>query len=140
MKDRKTEVQLALPATIREADPGYYARFLIHATLPHSKPDKEEEFKRWGYGGAYSLTLMAPKDVGVPYGKVARHIVAWLSTEAVRRQRVQGRRIRLPRSFVNWCHEIRIPPITGKNGTTPYIREQLHRLMHLTIQDRKSVV
>lgn len=59
---------------------GYYARFLVQATLPHTDP-KTNYFER----GTDKLTLSItanPKH-GVPYGGLPRLLLAWMCTEAV---------------------------------------------------------
>lgn len=59
---------------------GYYARFLVQATLPHTDP-KTSYFER----GTDKLTLSIngnPK-LGVPYGGLPRLLLAWMCTEAV---------------------------------------------------------
>jgi len=62
---------------------GYMARSLILATLPHSKKD-EQEYTRTN--GHYTLSIISPKKIGLPYGSIPRLLVAWLTTEAVRSQ------------------------------------------------------
>ena len=59
---------------------GYYARFLVQATLPHTDP-KTNYFER----GTDKLTLSItahPKH-GCPYGGLPRLLLAWMCTEAV---------------------------------------------------------
>ena len=60
---------------------GFMARALVQATMPHSRPE-ECFFERTN--GAFTLTMMAPPKVGLPYGSVPRLLMAWLTTEAVR--------------------------------------------------------
>jgi hypothetical protein len=60
---------------------GFMARIFVQATLPHSRP-MVHEFER--VNGRYSLHLVAPPSVGLPYGSYPRLVLAWLTTEAVR--------------------------------------------------------
>src|SRR4029450_1558331 len=60
---------------------GYMARAMVQATMPHRKP-AESFFERTN--GAFTLTMMAPPKVGLPYGSMPRLLMAWLTTEAVR--------------------------------------------------------
>jgi hypothetical protein len=60
---------------------GYMARALTQATMPHA-PSEATEFVR--RNGAFTLTMFARRDVGLPYGSVPRLLMAWLTTEAVR--------------------------------------------------------
>ena len=59
---------------------GYMARALIQATLPH-KAAPSNEFVR--DNGLFSLTIIAPSKVGLPYGSIPRLLLSWMTTEAV---------------------------------------------------------
>ncbi|NCB31709.1 MAG: pirin [Clostridia bacterium] len=59
---------------------GYMARALIQATLPH-KAAVSNEFVR--DNGLFSLTIIAPSKVGLPYGSIPRLLLSWMTTEAV---------------------------------------------------------
>ncbi len=59
---------------------GYMARALVQATLPH-KATTENEFTR--ANGLFSLTILAPSKVGLPYGSIPRLLLSWMTTEAV---------------------------------------------------------
>ena len=60
---------------------GYAARILVLATMPHSKPE-QTSFQRTN--GSFRLTMIAHPDYGLPYGAMARLILAYISTEAVK--------------------------------------------------------
>lgn len=60
---------------------GYMARVLVQATFPHTAR-KEPYLER--SNGDLTLTVFAPPSVGLPYGSPPRHILAWVTTEAVR--------------------------------------------------------
>jgi hypothetical protein len=59
---------------------GFMARAMVQATLPHKKVVGTEFERR---NGNYTLTLLAPSKIGLPYGTVPRLLLAWLTTEAV---------------------------------------------------------
>ncbi len=61
---------------------GYMARALVQATLPHSKPDSNEFERR---NGAFTLVMLAPSKIGLPYGVIPRLMMAWMTTEAYAR-------------------------------------------------------
>ena len=61
---------------------GYMARALVQATLPHSKPDNNEFERR---NGAFTLVMLAPSKIGLPYGVIPRLMMAWMTTEAYAR-------------------------------------------------------
>lgn len=62
---------------------GFLAQALVQATLPHSDPKQNEFVRR---NGDFTLSILAPKDVALPYGRYPRLVLASLTTEAVRRK------------------------------------------------------
>ncbi len=60
---------------------GFMARILVQATLPHSKTEGNEFVRT---NGNYTLSLLSPSHIGLPYGSMPRLLLAWLTTEAVR--------------------------------------------------------
>jgi hypothetical protein len=107
---------------------GFLARALVQATMPHSDP-KTNEFVR--HNGHYSLSILAPKGVGLPYGRYPRLVLAYLNTEAVKRK---TRHIELDHHFTHFCATLGIPPTTGPRGSLPMLREQMQRLFASTFQ------
>ena len=59
---------------------GFMARAMTQATMPHSKTE-EISFERTN--GLFSLAMLAPPSIGLPYGTVPRLLMAWVTTEAV---------------------------------------------------------
>ena len=72
-RDSRRLLERALAIDVQAAPPagalGFMARALIQATLPHRDP-KTNEFTR--VNGQYTLTLLAPRSIGLPYGSVPR--------------------------------------------------------------------
>jgi Plasmid encoded RepA protein len=79
---------------------GYMARALIQATLPHSQIDGNE-FKR--HNGAFSLTILADSEIGLPYGSIPRLLISWITTEAVK---TKGRELILGRTLSEFMLEL----------------------------------
>jgi hypothetical protein len=107
---------------------GFLARALVQATLPHSDPGSNEFVRRNGH---FTLSILAPTDVGLPYGRYPRLVLAFLNTEAVRRK---SREIELGHHFSHFCATLGIPPTTGPRGSLPMLREQMQRLFASTFQ------
>lgn len=107
---------------------GFMARIFVRATLPHSRPTVHE-FEP--VNGRYSLHLVAAPSFGLPYRSYPRLVLAWLTTEAVR---VRTPEIRLGPTFSDLMYRLGLTPVTGKRGTAPRLRDQLHRLFSTTIQ------
>ena len=108
---------------------GFLARALVQATLPHSDPKANEFVRRNGH---FTLSILAPKDVGLPYGRYPRLVLAYLTTEAVRRKSPD---LELGSHFSHFCATLGIPPTTGPRGSLPMLRDQLQRLFASTFQN-----
>ncbi|MBU0607836.1 MAG: pirin [Armatimonadetes bacterium] len=108
----------------------YFARILVLATMPHSRP-KTSQFQRTN--GKFTMTMMAPDAVGLPFGSIPRLVLAWLSTEAVR---TRSRRIELGRSLSEFMRELGMTPTGGRWGSIPRLREQMTRLFSTAISCR----
>lgn len=101
---------------------GYMARALVQATLPHKEADGNEFVRK---NGAFTLSIMAPADVGLPFGNIPRLVLAWLTTEAVK---TKEREILLGRSLTEFMRELEMVPTGGRWGTITRLRGQMERL------------
>lgn len=109
---------------------GYMARALVQATMPHSKPDTVH-FER--VNGAYTLTMLASPSVGLPYGSIPRLLLAWLATEAVKKQ---SRYLPLGESLSDFMSQLDMVPTGGRWGSITRLKEQTRRLFSCTVQCR----
>lgn len=102
---------------------GFMARSLVQATLPH-KQASGNEFTR--SNGAFTLSLLAPSKIGLPYGSIPRVLLAWLTTEAVK---TKEREIILGDSLSGFMKELDMGNATGGRwGNITRLREQIARL------------
>lgn len=106
---------------------GFMARALVQATLPHRKVEGPEFTRR---NGAYTLTLLAPSKIGLPYGTVPRLLLAWMTTEAVKTQR---RELLLGDSLSGFMRSLDMIPAGGRWGTISRLKDQTRRLFASTI-------
>jgi hypothetical protein len=106
---------------------GFVARCMVQATLPHSQV-KENYFQR--INGKFQLSLMANPSVGLPYGSVPRILLAWITTEAVRRK---DKTLPLGDTLTSFMTELDLVPTGGRWGTIPRLRSQMQRLFSCTI-------
>jgi len=53
---------------------GFIARALTQATMPHKAPS-DNEFTR--QNGHFTLTMMSPRHVGLPYGSIPRLLLSY---------------------------------------------------------------
>lgn len=106
---------------------GFMARSMTLCTLPHSKP-KDNEFTR--RNGNYTLTMISPRDIGLPYGSVPRLLLAWMATEAVR---TKERVLVLGDTLSHFMRELGLTPTGGKKGDITRLREQMKRLFSSSI-------
>jgi hypothetical protein len=107
---------------------GYMARALVQATLPHSKPDSNEFERR---NGAFTLVMLAPSRIGLPYGVVPRLLLAWMTTEAVRKR---SRQLILGDSLTDFMRQLDMMPTGGRWGSITRLREQSNRLFSTAVR------
>ena len=106
---------------------GFMARAMVQATLPHRKIEGNE-FTR--VNGSYSMTIMAPSVIGLPYGTIPRLLLAWLTTEAVK---TQHRELELGESLSGFMRELDIVPTGGRWGSITRLKDQTRRLFSSSI-------
>lgn len=106
---------------------GFVARALAQATLPHRKAEGAHFERR---NGNFTLTLLAPPRVGLPYGSVPRLLLAWLSTEAVK---TRSRELELGDSMSAFMRELDLVPTGGRWGSIGRLKDQTRRLFSSTI-------
>ena len=101
---------------------GFMARAMVQATLPHKKA-AGNEFTRTN--GSYSLSILAPSKIGLPYGSYPRLLLSWLSTEAVR---TKERELVLGDSLSKFMGELGLVPTGGRWGSITQLKNQMRRL------------
>lgn len=106
---------------------GFVARAMTLATLPHRKVEGTEFERR---NGAFTLSLLAPSRVGLPYGSVPRLLLAWLTTEAVK---TQSRELELGDSLSGFMRELDLVPTGGRWGSITRLKDQTRRLFSSTV-------
>ena len=106
---------------------GFMARAMVQATLPHKKVEGTEFERR---NGNFTLSLLAPSKIGLPYGTVPRLLLAWLTTEAVK---TKSRDLELGDSLSGFMHELDMAPTGGRWGSITRLKDQTTRLFSSTI-------
>jgi hypothetical protein len=106
---------------------GFMARAMVQATLPHRKVEGNEFERR---NGAFTLSLMAPSKIGLPYGTVPRLLLAWLTTEAVK---TQSRELELGESLSGFMRQLDLLPTGGRWGSITRLKDQTARLFASTV-------
>ena len=106
---------------------GFMARALVQATMPHSKSEVPYFERR---NGVFTLTIMAPPRIGLPYGSVPRILMAWVTTEATR---TRTRELILGVSLSAFMRELGMVATGGRWGSITRLRNQAHRLFSSTI-------
>jgi hypothetical protein len=101
---------------------GFMARVLTQATMPH-KATADNEFTR--QNGHFTLTMMSPRRVGLPYGSIPRLLVSWITTEAVR---TKSPVLELGPSLSAFMAELGLTPTGGRWGSITRLRDQMTRL------------
>jgi len=106
---------------------GYMARVLTQATIPHSRY-KGNEFTRTN--GNFMLTMLAPSDVGLPWGSMPRLLLAWITTEAVR---TKSPNLVLGTSLTGFMRELGLYSTGGRWGTNTRLRTSMLSLFSTSI-------
>lgn len=106
---------------------GFMARALVQATMPHRRA-AGTEFVR--HNGAFTLSMLSPSAVGLPYGSVPRLLIAWLCTEAVK---TKSRELVLGDSLSGFMRELDLVPTGGRWGSIGRLKEQTKRLFSTTV-------
>jgi hypothetical protein len=106
---------------------GYMARALVQATMPHKKCENSE-FTR--HNGNFSLTILAPSEIGLPYGTIPRLLTAWITTEAVK---MQQRELALGKSLSSFMEKLGLVPSGGRWGSITRLRHQMQKLFSSSI-------
>lgn len=106
---------------------GFMARAMVQATLPHSKVEGNE-FTR--VNGSFTLSLMAPAKIGLPYGTVPRLLLAWVTTAAVK---TNSRELELGDSMSAFMGELGLSPTGGSTGSITRLKNQSRRLFASTV-------
>jgi len=101
---------------------GYMARVLVQATMPH-KSTPGTEFKRTN--GTFTLTILSPSEVGLPYGTYPRLLLAWLTSEAVK---TKNSELVLGPTLSGFMNELGLIPAGGRWGTISRLKDQMMRL------------
>lgn len=106
---------------------GFMCRAMVQASLPSRKVDGVEFSRR---NGNFTLSLMAPSQIGLPYGTIPRLLLTWLATEAVK---TKDRELVLGDSLSGFMRELGMNPTGGRWGTIPRLKDQTRRLFAASI-------
>lgn len=116
---------------------GYMAKSLVQANLPHKKP-LTNEYKK--VNGNYSLTILAPSEIGLPYGTMPRLLLSWITTEAVRKQ---SKEITLGDNLSDFMRNLSLKVTGGRWGSITSLKTQSTKLFSsrfsLIYKDSESI-
>ena len=108
----------------KQAGIGFMGRALIQATLPH-REQRGNEFTR--KNGAFTLTILAPSHIGLPYGSIPRLLLSWVTTEAVR---TRNHVLSLGPSLSAFMGELGLRRAGGPRGDITRLKDQTLRLFN----------
>jgi hypothetical protein len=106
---------------------GFMARAMVQATLPH-RTVKDTYFER--KNGLFTLSMLASPKIGLPYGSIPRLLLAWVTTEAVKKK---NRELDLGDSMSAFMAELGLKPTGGANGSITRLKNQTRRLFSATV-------
>ena len=106
---------------------GYMARLMVLTTLPHRKQEGNEFTRK---NGNLTMTILAPKEYGLPYGSIPRLLLAWVTTEAVR---THERVLNMGDTLSAFMEQIGLNVTGGKRGDITRLKNQTSRLFSSSI-------
>lgn len=106
---------------------GYMARTLTQATMPHRNV-MGSVFER--ENGLFTLTMMSPPKIGLPYGSYPRLLLSWITTEAVRTKDYE---LLMGSTLTGFMAELGLLPRGGRWGTIHRLKDQMTRLFTCSV-------
>jgi len=138
MKKRSIAYLIDIAEQIRETSAletkqiAFIPRLMATASLPVSKQQDNEFIRR---NGNRTLTMLASREIGLPYGATPRLALCAITTLS---KQNQSNIISLGPSTAHFLNIMGKSCTGGKNGSLTYAREQLKRLLSCTIQVTQS--
>jgi len=129
-KDKNINKMIANAFTIQKTNVheanslGFMARSFILATMPHSKP-KSNEFTR--INGNYTLHMMSPSIIGLPYGAIPRLFLAYLTKQI---KQTKSREVSLGNNLNQFMKELGLIPTGGRWGTITNLKLQIRKTLN----------
>jgi hypothetical protein len=108
-------------------DIGYMANFTVHSNLPYRELKDVNEFTR--KANNFTLSVIAPRHIGLPYGVLPRIFIPWATTEAVE---TKSPILRLGRSRSDFMQKLGMTPTGGKNGSINRFTDMMMRISAAT--------
>jgi len=105
----------------------FMARSMVLTFMPHKKQKNNEYTMQ---NGDQLLHMSAPKEIGLPYGSIARLIVAFWVTQVIKTKK---RDVELGDSLSKFMSELDMVPTGGKWGSITRVKEQMNRLIATSI-------
>ena len=123
--NRLDQIDRLIHAAEADEDIAYLARLLALCSLPRTNPGNRKEYVR--RNGPFTLALTAGFDNKLPFGYIARLLLAWVCTEAVR---TQSQDLTLGKTLSDFMRVVGIDP-TG--AAYARVRNQMGRLFACSI-------
>ena len=124
---RFDQVNQLVSASEADADLGFMGRTMALCSLPRTNPGNRLQYKR--VNGPYTLIMTATGNYKLPFGNLARLLMAWVSTEAVR---TQSRELVLGDSLAEFMRTLGIYNSGGQPQTR--LRNQMDRLFNASVR------
>lgn len=106
---------------------GFMPRALVQVTLPHRK-FTGNEFTRMN--GNFSISIMSPARIGLPYGSIPRLLLAWIATEAVK---MKSSTLYFGDSLADFMQKLDLGRRGGVRGDITRLKEQMNRLFSSSV-------
>lgn len=131
MRSRQNLVDLASEISrTAAADCGavaYIPKLMTAVSLPSREPTSNEYIR---VNGTRRLVMLAPTDIGLPYGCYPRLLICWITTVA---KRTNNREVYLGRSLAEFMRNVGKRNTGGANGSIRALRDQAKKLFATSI-------
>lgn len=109
---------------------GFMARAFVQATLPHKATPTNEFYRE---NGLFSLTILAPTRICLPYGSIPRLLLSWMTTEAIY---TRSPTLELGPTLSAFLIELGLERTGGTRGGITRLRKQVESLFCSSISCR----
>jgi hypothetical protein len=108
----------------------FLPRYSAMVSMPHSRPIENEFIVK---NGALQLSMIAPSLSGLPYGSLPRLMLAFLTTQAVKKK---SRHIAIDQNFSTFMGAFGIRATGGTTGSISGFKRQLASLLSTSFHTR----
>lgn len=121
-------IEIDKEEAIKAGSLGFVHRGLTLCSMPYKDLKGQSEYSRTN--GYLTMSILSPKNIGIPFGNIPRLIHIFIATEAVK---TKSKEILLGNSMSDFMHKLGLNINGGKRGDITRLNNQLKKLLISTI-------